>query len=75
MAVIPESNLIVRTSRKEWACAGDGARHPQHATGCPRRIGRGDRYVECMEAASTYESGSRHSLACASEFLGWTVAQ
>lgn len=33
-------------------------------------INPGDFYIELMDSAPAYQSGTRHSLACAEEFIG-----
>lgn len=64
----------VRTARKEWECAGDGkAHHPNHASACPRVIHPGEDYLEYLGDAPAYQSGTRHSLACAVAFYGVTI--
>lgn len=65
-------NTTVRRARKRWECAGDGRliSEPGHAAGCGRVIEPGELHVECFEHAAAYQSGTRHSLACAMEFLG-----
>lgn len=68
-----DSGLVLRQARKEWTCEGDGAAHPTHAPDCPGSIRGGDQYVECLWEASAYQSGSRHTIACAVAFYGVEV--
>lgn len=65
-----DSGLIERTARKEWACEGNGAASPEHAPECPGVIHSGDRYAECLWSAPAYQSGTRHTMACAVAFYG-----
>lgn len=64
-------NCILRRARKTWRCAGDGAATPEHAEHCDGVIAAGEQYVEYVGEAHAYQSGSRHSIGCAVEFLGW----
>lgn len=59
---------IVRVARKGHPCDGDGSSSRRHADNCSRTIWRGDQYVEYVGATPAYQSGSRHSLACAHAF-------
>ena len=61
-------NVIERKARKRWRCQGDGARPPRHAPGCPEVIEPGARMIEYVGETPMYQSGSRHSLACATAF-------
>lgn len=67
-------SLIERTARKRWPCAGDGRpTAPHHAEGCPGHIEPGEPYVECLDNAPSYQSGSRHHALCSKEFYGFLV--
>ena len=63
---------IERTARKHYSCVGSGSRdivrYP-HASDCPQSINPGERYVEFLGESPAYESGSRHTLACARRYL------
>lgn len=66
-----ESALIDRRARKAHACRGIGrlTDGSQHAEGCDGQIEPGDLYIENLDNAAAYESGTRYSLACARELF------
>jgi hypothetical protein len=74
MPVIEPSSddSIIRTARKTYQCAGDGSASHRHADDCPRIIVPGVRHIEYVGEAAAYQSGSRHSMACALRF-GYVV--
>lgn len=62
---------FVRTARKEHGCDGNGAagEYRAHAEGCARKIAKGERYVEYVGEVAAFQSGSRHTVACADAFF------
>jgi hypothetical protein len=64
-------NAILRTARKRWPCAGNGARKPEHSPRCEHVIPAGLPYIEYVGEATAYESGTRHTLDCAVHFGYW----
>jgi hypothetical protein len=67
-----DGGLVIRTARKGWGCAGNGAGNlTQWAPGCGE-IDKGEPYLECLWSAPAFQSGSRHCVMCAVAFFpGW----
>lgn len=66
-----DNALVDRRARKAHECRGVGrpSAGPRHAEGCDGQIKPGDLYIENLDSASAYESGTRYSLACAREMF------
>ena len=64
-------NCKLRRARLNWKCAGNGACGDarKHAKGCDGWIVEGQQYVEYVGEVAAFQSGSRHSMKCADEFL------
>ena len=63
-----EWDVKERVARKQWKCSGDGRATPNHAPGCSGSIVPGERHVEYVGESHSYQTGSKHSLACAIHF-------
>lgn len=70
-----DNTIIIRKARKDWRCWGDGASKANHAPGCSTQILKGQKYVEYVGETPAYQSGSRHSMACAAAFLTSTMVE
>jgi hypothetical protein len=58
-------DAIKRRARKTWACICANPDGPNYLESCTRRpIFPGDIYIENMDFAAAYQSGSRYHLAC-----------
>lgn len=72
-----ESGNVLRTARKRWRCFSTAAHAAGYAwaatlpAGHTDHIEPGTRYVENMDSAPGYQSGTRYCLACAEAFAGW----
>lgn len=60
-----QDNAIYRTAKKRWTCHAAGGSPRVHAPECSGHIEKGEAYVEYVGEVSGYQSGTRHSLACA----------